>query len=452
MGIFEFKNLKKFFYWTIIILLFSILGYIAYIVFANNLKFKAKQQIINKRKSTKNYLYKAGINVSNPKLNNKISNYIYNNLKSNIWQNNKVEIYTNGKDFLLDLLKNIDHAKNHIHLEFFIFSDDFTGKQISNALIQKAKQGISIKIIYDAFGSRKTKSKFWKNLKKYGIEVEAFFPAPFGINLLNLKINYRNHRKIAIIDGKIAYTGGINIRNDHMGKSKRLFPWRDTQIKLTGTGVYALQDIFLNDWFFCSKSTYLQNELYNYFPTTNINGNISLQIIDDGPDYDEKRILSTYIKIINDSQKYIYIQSPYFLITDEFTQAILNAKKRGVYICIFVPKKPDKKLVYGASLINLKTIFENGIDIFLYKGFIHSKTLLTEKIACIGSCNFDYRSFFLNFEITCIIYNKRFNTKYLKVIKNDVKNSILLTNKLYFKLKSHNFIMILIYKLLSKIF
>lgn len=450
MAIFEISNFKKFLFWAFIIFIFSFLGYIAYIVLGNALKFSAKSKIENKRKSTKNYLKTAQIKYENTHFYNDLAKYAINTSKCILWNKNILKVFTNGNVFFDDLLQEIKHAKNHIHLEFYIFSDDKTGQTLAKLLIEKAKQGVEIKIIYDAFGSKKTKKKFWKNLEKHNIKTSPFFPPMFNLNLLNFKINYRNHRKIVIIDGKIAYTGGINIRNDHMGKSKKLSPWRDTQLKIFGTGVYSLQDIFLNDWHFCNKSKSNKSDIKKYFPIIQNKGKYNLQIIDDGPDYDTQRILSTYLKIINSSKKFLYIQTPYFIINNELLNSIINAFNRNVDICIFLPQKPDKNLVYTASLLNIQKLFNLGIKIFLYPGFIHSKVLVTEEVVCIGSCNFDYRSFYLNFETTCLSYNHSFIEKNLNIIKKDMEHSTFLTKKHYKKIKNKNFLSIILYKLISK--
>lgn len=450
MSIFEIKRFKKLIFWALIIFIFSIFGYITYLIFGNALKFSAKKQLNNKHKSTKNYLKQAKIelNIEKP-IKNKIAKYIYKSTECIYWPNNSINVYTHGQVFLENLLQNIKHAKNHIHLEFYIFSDDETGRTLASALIEKAKQGIDIKIIYDAFGSRKTKKNFWQKLRDNNIQVESFFPPFFKLDFLNFKINYRNHRKIVVIDGKIGYMGGINIRNDHMNKHKKLSPWRDTQIKIIGTSVYTLQDIFLNDWYFCHKSTPNTTELKNYFPKIQNIGDYSLQIVDDGPDFEQQRILDIYIKLICNAKKYIYIQTPYFIINNQLLNSLIDAFNRGVEIKIFIPQKPDKNIVYTASLININKLFNLGIQIYLYKGFIHSKVFITENIVSIGSCNFDYRSFFLNFETTCFCYNKDFIQKNVEIIKNDIKNSVILTKKQYKKLKHKNLLSELFYKIIS---
>jgi len=452
MSIFEIKNIKTFLFWCIIIFIFSILGFVAYIILGNALKFKSKKNIYEKYKSTRNYLSKVHLTVK--KINNKtlpkLAAYILTNFQADIWHNNKLDIFTNGQDFFNRLIFDILHAKHHIHLQFYIFGDDFTGKKLSETLIKKAKEGIKIKIIYDAFGCKNIKQSFWENLIKNDIEVVAFFPPLFNCSFFNIKINYRNHRKIAIIDGKISYTGGINIRDDHMNLSKNIKPWRDTQIRIDGSATYALQDIFLNDFSFMTNSVIKKQEIELYFPKINNKHEYALQILESDICHKEKYIYKTYLKIIESAKKYIYIQTPYFIVDKQIISALINAKCRGVNVNIFIPKMPDKKIIYGATILFIKQLIFNNINIFLYNGFIHSKILLTEEIVSIGTCNFDYRSFFLNFENTCLCTDHNFIYKNLKIIKQDINNSELLSKKTYKKLVTKNIFAIFFYKIISK--
>lgn len=452
--IYEHNNLRKIFYWSLLCLFFPPIGFISYVIFGNNLKFKSKQKLLLMQKTTKKYISKTSwfneYHSTNSNINS-MAEEIKNKYKFDIWNYNKLKIFISGKDFIYDLIMEIKRAKSNINLEFYIFSDDDTGKLVAHELIEKAKQGIKINIIYDTIGSNKTKKHFWQNLEKFGINVYPFFPNTLNIPHINLKINHRNHRKLIIIDGKISYTGGINIRNDHLGIKTHLSPWRDTQIKIKGPACYPLQDIFLNDFAFVSGNNYTNQDINKYFPVAKKYGNVSCQIIESGPEKDVPYIYKIYTDIINSCHKFLYIQSPYFVIDDNMINIILYAKKRGVDVKIIIPKKPDKKLVYGASLLCLKQLLKNDVDIYLYNGFIHSKTLCTELVASIGSCNFDNRSFFLNFENTCLFYDINIINNNKKIFENDIKNSINLTKKKYSNLKIKNLLYILLIKLISKL-
>lgn len=452
--IFEHHNFRKNFYWVILCIFFPPIGFIAYIILGNNLKFKSKQKLLLMQKSTKKFISSTTwfkeYHSKNENINS-MAKEIKAKYKFDVWHNNNIKIFVSGKDFINDLLFEIRRAKSNINLEFYIFANDDTGKLVAHELIEKAKQGIKVNIIYDTIGSKKTKKHFWQNLENFGINVYPFFPNTLNIPHINLKINHRNHRKLIIIDGKIAYTGGINIRNDHLGIKTDLTPWRDTQIKIKGPACYSLQDIFLNDFCFASNYKYTNEDINLYFPAMKKYGKFSCQVIESGPEKNVPYIYKIYTDIINSCNKFLYIQSPYFVIDDNMINKILNAKERGVDVKIMIPKKPDKRLVFGASLLCLKQLLKNNIDIYLYKGFIHSKTLCSETVASIGSCNFDNRSFFLNFENTCLFYDKKIINDNKVIFEKDINNSINLTKKKYNNLKIKNFISILLIKIIFKL-
>jgi len=339
---------------------------------------------------------------------------------------NSVRIYNWGKDKLADLKKDIKNAKYSINIEYYIFANDKTGKEIMDLLCKRAKAGVDVKLIYDSIGCRKTPRRFFKRLVKAGGQVAEFFPPLFHIRALNLKVNYRNHRKIVVIDGMIAYTGGINIRDDHMGLHKRLTPWRDTSIRLEGSGAYALQNIFLDDWRYCKNdntppAVYLEN---GSFPKPQIYGDVTAQVLSSGPDSNIQKIKEVFVSLITNAKSRVYIQTPYFVPDDVFISALRIAIKSGVDVRIMVPNIPDKKTVYLVTLSYLKEMAEAGVKIYLYNGFLHSKTILVDdnKLS-IGTCNTDNRSFGLNFEDTAILYSTELNRQYAETFAKDMKKS-----------------------------
>ena len=261
-------------------------------------------------------------------------------------------------------------------------------------LCKKAKEGVDVKLIYDSIGSRKAPRRFFRKLEQAGGEVGEFFPPFMHIRLINLKLNYRNHRKVVIIDGRVGYTGGMNIRDDHMGRDKKLRPWRDTHIRIEGSGVYGLQNIFLDDWRYCKNDStpprlYLEN---GYFPSPRICGDATVQVLTSGPDSQVQRIKETFVKMITNARDRVYIQTPYFIPDDVFFAALRIAVKSGVDVRIMVPRKPDKKNVYLATLSYLKEMAEMGVKVYLYSGFLHSKVLIVDdNLLSIGTCNMDNR-------------------------------------------------------------
>ena len=419
--------------WLSALTFLPIIGFLFYIVFGSGLSVRTRRMIKKKRISERDIIrnIKGIQTLEEAKVDGILKDdqelvslcYSYGSYPL---PGNDIKIYTNGSDKLADLKKDLLNAKKSINIEYYIFANDKTGNDIMKILCQKAREGVDVKLIYDSIGSRKAPRRFFKKLEDAGGQVGEFFPPFMHIRLINLKLNYRNHRKVVVVDGKIGYTGGINIRNDHLGLDKKLKPWRDTHIRVEGAGVYALQNIFLDDWRYCKNDNtplrlYLEN---GYFPSPTIKGNATTQLVTSGPDSAVPKILEAYVKMITNAKKRVYIQTPYFIPDDVFISALRIAVKSGIDVRIMVPKIPDKKTVYLATLSYLKEVAELGIKIYLYNGFLHSKTLLVDdnKLS-IGTCNTDNRSFRLNFEDTVIIYSKELNKQHRDIFEDDIKHS-----------------------------
>ena len=419
--------------WLTALTFLPIIGFLFYIVFGSGLSVRTRRMIKKKRISERDII--RNINGIQTLEEAKVDGILKDDQElvslcysygSYPLPGNDIKIYTNGSDKLADLKKDLLNAKKSINIEYYIFANDKTGNDIMKILCQKAREGVDVKLIYDSIGSRKAPRRFFKKLEDAGGQVGEFFPPFMHIRLINLKLNYRNHRKVVVVDGKIGYTGGINIRNDHLGLDKKLKPWRDTHIRVEGAGVYALQNIFLDDWRYCKNDNtplrlYLEN---GYFPSPTIKGNATTQLVTSGPDSAVPKILEAYVKMITNAKKRVYIQTPYFIPDDVFISALRIAVKSGIDVRIMVPKIPDKKTVYLATLSYLKEVAELGIKIYLYNGFLHSKTLLVDdnKLS-IGTCNTDNRSFRLNFEDTVIIYSKELNKQHRDIFEDDIKHS-----------------------------
>lgn len=430
--------------WMTALTFLPIGGFILYVIFGSGLSRRVKRLIKRKAISERDIVRNIdGIeNLENARRDDVFHNdrelmTLCYNFGGVPLPGNDIKIFNSGRAKLSALKQDLINAKTSINIEYYIFANDSTGKDIMDILCKKAKEGVEVNLIYDSVGSRKTRRSFFRKLEKAGGKVGEFFPPFMGIRLINLKINYRNHRKIVVIDGKIGYTGGINLRNDHMGKDKRLFPWRDTHLRIEGAGVYALQNIFLDDWRYCTKDStppalYLKN---GFFPSPEIKGDGIVQILSSGPDSRFPRIKEVYTQMITNAKERVYIQTPYFIPDEAFLSALRIAVNSGVDVRIMVPRKPDKKTVYMATLSYLKEISELGVKIYLYDGFLHSKVLLVDdnKLS-IGTCNIDNRSFRLNFENTVIIYSQSLNSSYKKTFEDDINNSQKVTSN-YFQKK-----------------
>ncbi len=439
----ERRKLTSVISWLTVVSLLPGLGFIIYLVFGSGLSIRVRRLISKYKiyepevdKEFKEYLTSEKADKTSLAGDEGIIKFCSNS-GSVLCPKNDVRIFTNGKEKLEMLLADIENAKETINIEYYIFADDKTGKLVMNALIKKAKEGVRVRLIYDSIGSLKAPRRFFWKLKKAGGEIAEFFPPFMGIRMINLKMNYRNHKKIVVIDGKIGYTGGINIRDDHMGEEKKLSPWRDTHLRIVGAGVYSLQNIFLNDWRYVKKekSTFSEYVEQGFFQTPESFGDVWLQVLTSGPNEQIKTIKEAYLKLILEAKKEIIIQTPYFVPDDTLMEALRIALQSGVKVKIMVPKKADHITVYWVTLSYLKDIANFGADVFIYNGFLHSKALIIdENKLSVGTCNFDNRSFNLNFEDTVLMYSEKVAKEYKEYFSQDIKNSTY-ADIVYFKKK-----------------
>ena len=423
--------------WLSVMVFLPIVGFVFYILMGSGLGLRTRlmlkktnmANVINKRELDeliKNYNYNFDDTTGDLLVRHKsLIEFNYNWAGSILTDKNKIQFFNNGLDKFNALKNDIINAKNHIHLDYYIFANDTIGLEILNLCIEKLKQGVKVKILIDSVGSIKTRKRHFKNFEKAGGEFKEFFPPIIPLKLFNLKMNYRNHRKIAVIDGKIGYVGGINLRLDHMGFDRRLKPWRDAHIRIEGVGVYDLQATFLSDWRFATYDYKypIKYLMPDYFPEIKSDGDCPMQVITSGPSNNKCEIKNALIKMINGAKKRIKIQTPYFVPDEVYFDSIKLAKASGVDVEIMVPEIPDKHFVYNASLSYLRDLVNLGVKVFTYRGFLHSKTMVVDDEICtIGTCNSDIRSFKLNFEINAIIYNKSFTQTIVDGYNNDKLN------------------------------
>ena len=336
-----------------------------------------------------------------------------NNSESPVFDNNEVAVFNNGKDKFDALKEEMENAEHHIHLEYFIVKNDQIGNEIKELLIRKLKEGVRVIFIIDKVGSYKLKYKYIKELRDAGAEVVyyTYFLAPL-LRKLNTQINYRNHRKIAIIDGKVGFLGGMNIGDEYLGKGKLGF-WRDTHIMVKGDFVLGLQAVFLNDYFEI-KHTNGSNEIFigeadKYCPITTNKGNKIMQLVHSGPDSEYPSIMHCILKMISMAQKSITITTPYFIPTESVQEAIKVAALGGVKIRILFPGKFDHYIVYQASQTYLRELIKCGVNIYFYdkSAFVHSKVITIDGEICnVGTANMDIRSYMLNYEVNSVIYDR----------------------------------------------
>jgi cardiolipin synthase len=343
------------------------------------------------------------------------------------FKGSEVKIHTDGYSFFHALLKEIASAKDHIHLDMYIFEDDALGNMVRDALVAKAREGVEVRLIYDDVGCWNVSNRFFERMREEGIEVAPFLPVRFPS--FTSKVNYRNHRKMIVIDGRTGFIGGMNIALRYV-KGTKSQPWRDTMLQITGSGVYSLQRAFLVDWYFVDRNL-ISNRKYYPHPSEESSHNESLlQIVTSGPDTPYPEIMQGYVRMILAAKKYIYIETPYFLPTDPVLFALKTAAAGGVDVRILVPLRSDTKFVEWAGRSYLREMVKAGVSVSYYKaGFLHSKMIVCDDAICsCGSTNVDFRSFENNFESNAFIYDTKVAIAMRDMFLEDTSQSLLFTD------------------------
>ena len=345
------------------------------------------------------------------------------------FEGNKIEVYTDGLSMLQSLIKEISKAQHHIHLQFYIFEDDSVGRLLCDLLMDKARQGVEVRLLYDDVGCWRVPHAFYEEMRGAGIEARSFLKVRFP--LFTSKVNYRNHRKIVVIDGRVAFTGGMNIALRYMrGFSWGI--WRDTHIKIEGKAVYGLQTSFLTDWYVVDRTLITSSR---YFPEVEACGNALIQIVTSDPVGEWRDIMQGLLIAISSSRKYFYIQTPYLLPTEPILLALKTASLAGVDIRIMIPERADTWLTHLGSFSYLDDMMRAGVKIYLYqKGFLHSKLMVSDDtLSTVGSTNMDFRSFEHNFEVNAFMYDTASALALKEIFLQDQKDAILLQRKTWMK-------------------
>ncbi len=318
---------------------------------------------------------------------------------------NEVYVLRNGEEKFPEVIKALKEAKHHIHLEYYIFEDGVIGDEIKSILVEQARAGVEVRFIYDDFGSRDITRRWCRELKKEGIEVFPFYKIHFFAN----RLNYRNHRKIIIVDGEVGFIGGINVsdRYDNSIKEKHPLYWRDTHLKIVGSSVSSLQYLFLSDWSFASGKDIEFHECF--FPKSTVKNHTLVQIASSGPDSLHPTIMLATTSIIHNARQYLYITTPYFIPNESVYDSLRSAALGGLDVRMIVPFHSDSWLVNKAAAGYYEDLLNCGVKIYRYqKGFIHAKTLVSDDdLAMVGSANMDVRSFELNFETNALVYDSK---------------------------------------------
>ena len=416
----ENRNPLKTIPWVALLLFLPGIGLIIYFLFGQD---NRKQRIISRRtnkrimKPLQSPVLKQDKCVVQPSY-QPLVNLINRNKRNPLLYGSEITCYTNGTAKFDALLHEINCATHHIHLQYFIFANDEIGRKVKNALITKASEGVEVRVLYDDVGNWNVKRRFYRDMQKAGIEVYAFLRVVFPV--FSSKVNYRNHRKVVVIDGKVGFIGGMNIADRYV-KGSSLGPWRDSHFRVAGKGVHGLQSAFLIDWYVASKQLIKGKA---YYPEEKIFGNNIMQIVTGGPVGQWRTYLQAITFSILNAKKYLYIQTPYFLPTDGLNQALQTVALGGVDVRLMLPERSDTRSANIASHSFLDDMVKAGVKVYFYKaGFLHSKLLVTDdELTSIGSANFDFRSFEHNFEINAFVYQQAFAKQMKKVFLEDMSH------------------------------
>ncbi|MBQ8592012.1 MAG: cardiolipin synthase [Lachnospiraceae bacterium] len=348
-----------------------------------------------------------------------------------LMNNNDLQIFTDGNEKFDTLIEDIRQAKQYIHIQYYIIKNDVLFNRIKDALIEKVQEGVEVRVLFDAMGCRSVKRSYWKELERQGIKTAEFFPAL--LRRLHLRINYRNHRKIVVIDGKIGYVGGFNVGKEYIGLDEKFGYWRDTHLRIEGDSALALEVRFILDWNYAAKENLFKDNRYFNVEQTYRREQCDIQILSSGPDSALQNIKANYVRMIHKAEKSIYIQTPYFIPDESMMDALMIAINSGVEVNIMIPCKPDHPFVYWATYSYIGDLVMAGANCYTYNnGFLHAKGIVVdERVMCYGTANMDIRSFALNFEVNAIVYDSGKAFQMVEKFKEDLKVSRQITKQLY---------------------
>lgn len=395
--------------WVLVLLFVPVVGIVLYIFFGQNTR---KMKLISGRSldqlSKRSMLeFVEQRNLRMPEYFSSLVRLFTNQSLALPFKDNAVEFYTDGYQFFPALLQAIKSATNHIHLDTYIIADDPLGRLVSDALIAKAREGVEVRLIYDDVGCWRVPERFFDRMRQAGVKVRSFMPVRFPA--FTSKVNYRNHRKVCVIDGIQGFIGGMNIALRYVkGLHHGTLPWRDTHMRLRGSVVYALQRAFLVDWYFVDRTLINDHRYYPPMPWHISNDSLA-QVVTSSPIAQWPDIMQGYVRILLEAKRYVYMETPYFLPTEPVLFAMRTAALAGVDVRLLIPRRSDAWLIQLASMSYVTETLEAGVKVRLYeKGFNHSKLLVADgQISTCGSTNIDFRSFENNFEANVFFYDRQ---------------------------------------------
>lgn len=435
----ERKNPESTLAWVLVLTFLPVVGLILYMIFSQNI---ARKQIFrlnpDEEKFVSSSLKKQMDAISTGK-------YEFVNEEAAEWrdmirlnqrydsayftQNNEVELFTDGREKFESLIADIENAKKSINIEYYIIKWDKVGIRLLKAIEKKAKEGVEVRLLMDALGCRQITKRRIQPLIDAGVKCAFFFRPKMKIFLMRL--NYRNHRKLVVIDNSIGYIGGFNIAREYLGLKEKFGYWRDTHVRIRGGAVHDINARFILDWRFASKENLDFSSIFLEEPVNA--GNTGIQIVTSGPDNERQEVKRAYMKMIVSAEKNIYLQTPYFVPDASIIESLKVAALSGIDVRVMIPCMPDHIFVYWATYSYVGELIRSGVKVYIYdNGFLHAKTLVVDgKVASVGSANFDKRSFSLNFESNAIIYDRGIACKMESAFENDITLCHQLTQELY---------------------
>ncbi len=410
------RNPLKTMPWVLVLLLAPVAGLVLYFFFGQNL---SKQRIITHRTRRRLTMrleeakQRSGTEI--PEAYRPLARLLANTIQAVPLYGTRITPYTDGSSKMEALLADIGRARHHIHLQYYIFCDDETGCRLRDALVRKAREGVEVRVLYDDVGSMGVKKSFFEGMRREGIQVHAFLHVKFP--RFTSKVNYRNHRKIAVIDGRTGYIGGMNVADRYV-RGTGWGIWRDTHFRFEGCGTAGLQAAFLSDW---SATTKQQLTGPDYYPRLEAIGGNALQIVASGPFGKWRPLLQADSFAIARARRRVWIQTPYYLPSEVLNTALQEAALAGVDVRLMLPERSDTKVVDLASHSFLDDMLKAGVKILFYRpGFLHSKMLIVDdELTIVGSANMDFRSFEHNFEISAFVYDREFAARMTAIFEND---------------------------------
>lgn len=440
---FQRRDPKAVWTWLLILYFVPVFGFFFYLIFAQDYRkskmFRIKEVEDRLRFSLKNQenLLRNESRYLDDPLAADYADLVYYNLEQAgavLTLKNSLEIFTDGQKKFEDLRNELRKAERFIHIQYYIIKNDELFDSIVPILKERVRNGVEVRILYDGMGGRFMPRKRWEELMAEGIRVACFFPPILG--RLNLRVNYRNHRKIVVIDGRVGYVGGFNIGREYLGRDPKFGYWRDTHLKITGDAVISLQICFALDWNYAAKENLFKDGRYfagDYLPETMLDTPLGIQIITSGPDSPQRQIRDNYLQLIHRARHHIYIQTPYFVPDDAVLSGLKIAAASGVDVRLMIPCKPDHPFVYWATYSYVGEMVAAGARCFTYEnGFLHAKGMMVDsRVSCYGTANMDIRSFELNFEVNATIFDEESTEALEEIFLDDLTRCREVTKEVY---------------------